>query len=408
MTDRLDLVVVGGGIVGLATALRLLEARPGLRLVLLEKEPDLASHQTGRNSGVVHSPNTYAPGSLKARLCAEGMADAITFAEAHGVPFERCGELIVATEPEELPRLAAIRDRAAANGVAAVELGPEAMGEVEPHVRGLRSLHVRATGITDWRWFALAVADEVRARGGEVRTGVEVRAIHREPGGPGGRSGGLRLETTVGDLRARDLVSCAGLHSDRLAGMTGDAGAIRIVPFRGDYAILRPEAQRLCRALVYPVPDPRFPFLGVHLTRRIDGAVWAGPNAVLALAREGYRRRDIDGRELAGVLGDRGFLRLAARYWRTGAVEMLRDLSRRMFVRAIARYTPEVTLADVSWGPSGIRAQALRRDGTLVEDFSIGGGEHVLHVRNAPSPAATASLAIGRVLSGQAIERFGL
>jgi L-2-hydroxyglutarate oxidase LhgO len=401
MADRADLVVVGGGIVGLATAYRLLEARPGLRLVVLEKEGRLATHQTGRNSGVIHSPNTYLPGSLKARLCAEGMREALAFADEHRIPYEICGELIVATSAEELPRLAAIAERARANGVALRELGPEAMLEVEPEVRGLRGLHVPSTGIIDWGRFALALGEALRARGGEIRTGVEVTAIHRP-------SDGLVLETTAGALPTRDLVTCAGLHADRLAAMTGHGGGLRIVPFRGDYAVLRPEARRFCRALVYPVPDPRFPFLGVHLTRRIDGEVWAGPNAVLAYAREGYRRRDVDGREMAGILGDRGFLRLASRFWRTGAAEQIRDLSLRLFLRALRRYTPDLALADLAWGPSGIRAQALRRNGRLVEDFAIVGGPHVLHVQNAPSPAATASLAIGRELARLAVERFGI
>ena len=401
MTDRADLVVVGGGIVGLATAWRLLEARPGLRLLVLEKEERLAAHQTGRNSGVIHSPNTYVPGSLKARLCAEGMRDALAFADEHGIPYEICGELIVATEEAELPRLAAVAGRAAANGVALRELGPEQMREVEPEVRGLRALHVPGTGIIDWGRFALSLADAVRARGGEIRTGAEVTAIRRTPAG-------LVLETTAGAVAARDMITCAGLHADRLAAMTGDARGIRIVPFRGDYAVLRPEARRFCRALVYPVADPRFPFLGVHLTRRIDGEVWAGPNAVLAFAREGYRRRDVDVRDLAETLGDRGFLRLVGRYWRTGATEMVRDLSLRLFLRALQRYTPDLSLADLAWGPSGIRAQALRRNGTLVEDFAITGGEHVLHVQNAPSPAATASLAVGRELATMAVARFGI
>lgn len=400
-SHRLDIVVVGGGIVGLATALRLLEARPALHLAVLEKEPELAMHQTGRNSGVVHSPNTYAPGSRKARLCGEGLAATYAFARARGIPFERCGELIVATEEDELPGLAAVRERATANGVEGIrELGPGELREVEPHVRGLRALHVPSTGIIDWRQFALALGDEVRAGGGEIRTGTEVRAIRRLPGG-------LAVETTAGTVETRDLVTCAGLHSDRLAAMTGHAGGVRIVPFRGDYAVLRPGARRLCRALVYPVPDPRFPFLGVHLTRRIDGDVWAGPNAVLALAREGYRRRDVDLRDLAATVTDRGFLRLAARHWRMGAVEQVRDLSRRLFLRAIQRYVPEVSLDDIAWGPSGIRAQALRADGTLIDDFDVAGGEHVLHVRNAPSPAATAALAIGRELATTAIEQFG-
>jgi L-2-hydroxyglutarate oxidase LhgO len=397
--QRADLVVVGGGIVGLATALRLLEARPDLRLLVLEKEARLAAHQTGRNSGVVHSPNTYAPGSLKARLCGEGMRDALAFAETHGIPYERCGELIVATADEELPRLAAIAERAAANGVAFRELGPEEMREVEPEVVGLRGLHVPGTAVMDWERFALAVADEVRARGGEIRTGSEVTAIRRT-------AGGLVLETRGGAVAAGHLVTCAGLHSDRLAAMTGHGKGIRIVPFRGDYAVLRPSARRFCRTLVYPVPDPRFPFLGVHLSRRIDGEVWAGPNAVLAYAREGYRRRDVDVRELAGILGDRGFLRLALRHWQTGAAELARDLSLRLFLRALRRYTPGLELADLSWGPAGIRAQAVRRNGTLVEDFAISGGDRVLHVQNAPSPAATASLAIGRELAALAVERF--
>ena len=398
---RTDLVVVGGGIVGLATALRLLEARPGLRLLVLEKEDRLAAHQTGRNSGVIHSPNTYAPGSLKARLCAEGMRDALAFADEHEIPYDLCGELIVATAEEELPRLAAIAEKAAANGVAFRELGPDAMRDVEPEVRGLRALHVPGTGIIDWERFALAVAAEVRGRGGEIRTGAEVTAIRRA-------ADGLVLETTGGAVAAGHLVTCAGLHSDRLAAMTGHGKGVRIVPFRGDYAVLRPEARRFCRTLIYPVPDPRFPFLGVHLTRRIDGEVWAGPNAVLAYAREGYRRRDVDLRDLAGILADRGFLRLAGRYWRVGAAELVRDLALPLILRALRRYTPGLQLADLTWGPSGIRAQAIRRNGTLVEDFAISGGDRVLHVQNAPSPAATAGLAIGRELAGLAVERFGI
>lgn len=398
---RADLVVVGGGIVGLATAYRLLEARPAVRLVLIEKEAELAAHQTGRNSGVIHSPNTYAPGSLKARLCREGMDAALAFADAHGIPYEICGELIVATVPAELPRLAAIAEKARANGSVLRELGPEAMLEVEPYVVGLRGLHVTSTGITDWKRFALALGDELRARGAEIRTESEVTAIRRTPDG-------IILETTAGTVAARNLVTCAGLHSDRLAALTGHASDIRIVPFRGDYAVLRPEARRFCRTLVYPVPDPRFPFLGVHLTRRIDGAVWAGPNAVLAFGREAYRRRDVNLRELGAIAAFPGFRRMALRYWRMGGAEMLRDWSRRLFVRALQAYTPEISLGDVAWGPSGIRAQAMRRDGSLVEDFAIGGGEHVLHVLNAPSPAATASLAIGRELAGMAIARFGI
>ena len=400
MTDPSDVLIVGGGIVGLATAYRLLERRPELRLVVIEKEPALAMHQTGRNSGVIHSPNTYAPGSLKARLCLEGKRDAIAFAEAHGIPYELCGEIIVALTPEELPRLAAIHERAVANGVEGIrELASEEIRELEPHAAGIRGLHVPSTGIIDWQRFALALGEEIRARGGLIRTSAKVTAIAR-------RADELVVETTAGACRARNLISCAGLWSDRVAAMTDDAGNERIVPFRGDYFVLRPASRDLCRTLIYPVPDPRFPFLGVHFTRRIDGEVWAGPNAVLAFAREGYRRRDISPRDLAGTVAYPGSLRLAMRYARMGLGEMWRDWYKGAFVGALRRYIPEIRSADLTWGPSGIRAQGLARDGRLVEDFSIGGSQRILHVRNAPSPAATASLAIGREISEMALGRF--
>jgi len=402
VTDRSDVLIIGGGIVGLATGYRLLQARPDLRLAVVEKEARLAMHQTGRNSGVIHSPNTYAPGSLKARLCLEGKRDAEAFADAHGIPYERCGELIVALTPDELPRLASIHERAVANGVEGIRvLDPDGMRELEPHAAGLRALQVPGTGIIDWQRFALKLGDEIRDRGGEIRTSAKVSAIERRPDE-------LVVETTAGRFRCRDLISCAGLWSDRVAAMTGDAGAERIVPFRGDYYVLRPEARHLCRTLIYPVPDPRFPFLGVHFTRRVDGEVWAGPNAVLAFAREGYRRLDISPGDLAATLTYPGFVRLARRYLRMGLGEMWRDWSKRAFVGALRRYVPDLRPSDLTGGPSGVRAQALTRDGRLVEDFSIGGSAHVLHVRNAPSPAATASLAIGRHIAELAIERFGL
>jgi (S)-2-hydroxyglutarate dehydrogenase len=394
-SDRADVVVVGGGIVGLATAYRLLQRRPGLRLVLLERESELATHQTGRNSGVIHSPNTYAPGSLKARLCAEGRRDALDFADAHDVPYRLTGELIVATEPEEIPRLDAIVERARANGVeGASTVGPEGIREIEPHVVGIRGLHVPETGIIDWRVFALALADEVRARGGEIRTGAAVTAI-----AAGSRE--VLVRSTGGALRAAGVVTCAGLWSDRVAAMTDPDPGVRIVPFRGDYYTLGPRAATLVHGLVYPVPDPRYPFLGVHLTRRIDDEVWAGPNAVLAFARDGYRRTDVDPGDLAGTLAFPGFLRLARQYWRTGAAEMWRDWSARSFLAAIRRYLPDVGPADIEPGPSGVRAQALAADGTLVEDFLLTERPRVVHVRNAPSPAATASLAIGREIAAR-------
>jgi L-2-hydroxyglutarate oxidase len=399
--SRAHVVVVGGGIVGLATAYRLLERRPDLRLVLLEKEPELSLHQTGRNSGVIHSPNTYAPGSLKARLCAEGRRDALAFADEHAVPYAMPGELIVATDPDEIPRLDAIAERTRANGVATARtIGPDEIREIEPNVAGVRALHVPETGIIDWRAFALALADAIRARGAEIRTGAAVTGI-----AAGSRE--VLVSSTQGAVRAAGVITCAGLWSDRVAAMTEVGGTdpdrgTRIVPFRGDYFVLRPRAAALVRGLVYPVPDPRYPFLGVHLTVRIDGEVWAGPNAVLAFARAGYRRRDVDVRDMAEVLTNRGFVTLARTYWRTGAAEMWRDWWAPSFVAAIRRYLPMIEREDVEPGPSGVRAQAMGPDGTLVEDFLLTVRPRVVHVRNAPSPAATASLAIGREIAERA------
>ena len=402
MSDRRDVVVIGGGIVGLATAYRLLEERPDLRLTVVEKEPELATHQTGHNSGVLHAGLYYAPGSLKATLCREGKAELEEFAAAHAIPVERCGKLVVALDSGELPRLEAVRARAEANGVPGLEaVGSERICEIEPHAVGVRGLWSPETAIVDFRRVALAIADEVRARGGTIMTGwpvssIDVRDTEVVVGGPDGA-------TVTGSM----VVACAGLHADRIARLTGDDPEPRIVPFRGDYYTLTPDATALVRGLIYPVPDPRFPFLGVHFTRRIDGSVWAGPNAVLAFAREGYRRRDFRPGDLAGTLAYPGFLRLASRYLRTGLTEMWRDWWKPAFVRDLQRYVPEITGDQLTFGPSGVRAQALGRDGTLVDDFSLGGSGRVLHVRNAPSPAATSSLAIGRVLATTALERLG-
>jgi L-2-hydroxyglutarate oxidase LhgO len=400
--DVVDVAIVGGGIVGLATAYRLLQAREDLRLAVLEKEDELATHQSGHNSGVLHAGIYYTPGSSKARLCREGKAELERFASEHGIPFEHCGKLVVALHGSELPRLAELRERGLANGVEGLEeIGPERMRELEPHAAGIRALWSPRTGIIDFRRVALAYADEVRTRGGALHLSSEVRGI-RETGTE------LVLVTARGDVKARHVIACAGLHADRVAAMTGGGGASRIVPFRGDYYTLAPSARHLVRGLIYPVPDPRFPFLGVHFTRRIDGEVWAGPNAVLAFAREGYRRSDVNLRDLAGVATYPGFLRLAGRYLRTGLAEMWRDVSKSAFAAELRRYLPALRDDELTFGPSGVRAQALRRDGTLVDDFDLGGHGRVLHVRNAPSPAATSSLAIGRVLAEQALERFGL
>ncbi|MBI3747464.1 MAG: L-2-hydroxyglutarate oxidase [Chloroflexi bacterium] len=404
MTARVDVAIIGGGIVGLATALRLREARPRLRITVLEKERELATHQSGHNSGVVHAGLYYASGSLKARLCRQGKADLEAFAESHGIPIRYPGKLVVALDEAELPRLADLKVRATTNGVEGLEeIGPDRIRELEPQAAGIRALWSPRTGIIDFRAVALAYADDLTARDVAIRTDHRVTALLQH-------SGGVVISTTSGELQAAHVIACAGLQADRVAAMTGEVGrdASRIVPFRGDYYRLVPEARSLVTRLLYPVPDPRFPFLGVHFTPRHDGEVWAGPNAVLAFAREGYRRSDIDLRDLAQTLTYPGFLRLARRFWRVGAAEMWRDLSKRAYVREMQRYLPAIRSDQVRFGPSGVRAQAVRHDGTMVDDFDLGGSGRLLHVRNAPSPAATSSLAIGRMLADSAIERFSL
>ena len=387
---------------GLATAYQLLLRKPGLSLAVIEKETELAAHQSGHNSGVLHAGLYYAPGSRKTRLCLEGKAAVEKFAEERGIPYLHCGKLVVAVSEDELPRLAAVRERALSNGVEGLEeVGPERIREIEPHAAGIRALWSPRSGIIDFRRVALAYAEEVRARGGAILTGREVRGIQE-------RGGERVVQTSGGDLVCRNLVSCAGLYSDRVAAMTGAAGTERIVPFRGDYYTLLPRARHLVRGLIYPVPDTRFPFLGVHFGATMDGRIRAGPNAVLAFAREGYRRTDLSFRDLSETLAFPGFRRLAGKYWRTGIAEMWRDWSKRAFTARLQRYVPEIRGEDLFFGPSGVRAQSLSADGTLVEDFSIGESPGVLHVRNAPSPAATASLAIGRELTELAANRFGL
>jgi L-2-hydroxyglutarate oxidase LhgO len=397
-----DVVIVGAGIVGLATGLQLLRRRPALRLAILERESRIASHQSSHNSGVVHAGLYYAPGSLKARLCREGKSALERYCEERAIPLQRVGKLVVATQPEELARLDALRSRAEANGVEGLEaVGPERIREIEPAAVGLAGLWSPGTGIVEYRRVAEAYAADIEAAGGRILTSHRLAGVRRD-----GRD--RVLETTSGAIRSRKVVACAGLWADDVAAMTGGAGPERIVPFRGDYYTLRTEARSLVRGLIYPVPDPRFPFLGIHLTRRIDGEVIAGPNAVLAFARTGYRRRDLNVADLARAVAFRGFLRLAARYWRTGLAELWRDVSRGAFLATLQRYVPALRGEHLVFGPSGVRAQALDPDGRLVDDFRLGGDDAVLHVRNAPSPAATASLAIGRELAETAIGRFEL
>ncbi len=407
MSDRFDLVVVGGGIVGLATTLQLLRRLPDLRVVILEKEPEVAMHQSGHNSGVLHAGLYYVPGSLKARLCTEGKAAVEAYATEKGIPFELCGKLVVALNEGELERFETLKARATANNVPGLrDVGPDEIREIEPYAAGIRALHSPKTGIIDFRRVALAYADDVRAMGAEIRTNSRVSGIEE-------RSGELIVTVSGRDgvereVVGRNVISCAGLQSDQVAAMTGAGSAERIVPFRGDYYTLTPDAHHLCRGLIYPVPDPSFPFLGVHFTKRIDGEVWAGPNAVLAFAREGYARSDISPRQLAGTLMYRGFQRLAIKYLRTGLAEMWRDFWKGAFLAEMQRYVPEIRGEQIFFGPSGVRAQSLRSDGSMVDDFSLGESEHVIHVRNAPSPAATASLAIGGELAQRAIARFEL
>ncbi|WP_051845105.1 L-2-hydroxyglutarate oxidase [Streptomyces sp. NRRL S-813] len=389
-----DVLVIGGGIVGLATAYAITRAAPGTRVTVLEKEPGPARHQTGRNSGVIHSGIYYRPGSLKARYAVRGAAEMVKFCAEYGVAHAVTGKLIVATEREELPRLHALVQRGRENGIPVRELGASQIGEYEPEVRGLAAIHVGTTGICDYVAVARRLAD---ASGAEIRYGARVVRVDRRP------ELGVAVRTARGDVvRARVLVNCAGLRCDEVARLTGDEPGVRIVPFRGEYyELARPE---LVRGLVYPVPDPAFPFLGVHLTRGIDGGVHIGPNAVPALAREGYGWGVVRPRELAGTLSWPGAWRMARRHWRYGAGEMRRSLSKAAFTEAVRRLLPGVAEDDLVPAAAGVRAQAVLRDGTLVDDFLIREGPRAVHVLNAPSPAATASLPIGREVARRALE----
>ncbi|WP_338698076.1 L-2-hydroxyglutarate oxidase [Streptomyces sp. Q6] len=388
-----DVLVVGGGIVGLSTAYAVSRAAPGTRVVVLEKEAGPARHQTGRNSGVIHSGIYYRPGSLKARFAVRGAAEMVKFCAEYGVPHEVTGKLIVATGRDELPRLHALVQRGRENGIPVRELGPAQIQEYEPEVRGLAAIHVGTTGIADYRAVAERLAE---SSGADIRYGADVVQIDRRAGL------GVAVRTAAGEIvRGRVLVNCAGLQCDRVARLTGDDPKMRIVPFRGEYyELARPE---LVRGLVYPVPDPAFPFLGVHLTRGIDGGVHVGPNAVPALAREGYRWSVVRPGELAGTLAWPGSWRIARQHWRYGAGELRRSASKRAFTDAVRRLVPAVDPQDMVRADAGVRAQAVLRDGTLVDDFLIREGERAVHVLNAPSPAATASLPIGREVARRAL-----
>ncbi len=395
------IAVVGGGIVGLATARAL--ARRGEQVILLEKEPEIARHQTGRNSGVVHAGLYYAPGSLKARMAVAGAASMYAYAREKGIAHDNCGKLVVACDESELPGLARLAERAAANGVPATTLTPEQAREHEPYVRCVRALHVETTGIIDYPGVCRALADDIVAASGELRLGVAFHGAESLGAGDGGGAGGagVRLATSAGDLTVDAMVACAGLYADRVAAASGVVPEARIVPFRGEYFELAPDKHYLVRGLIYPVPDPRFPFLGVHLTRMVRGGVHAGPNAVLALRREGYTWRDIDLAELRESLAWPGLWQLARRNLVPGTREVVRSLSRAQFAASLSRLVPGIEAADLHPAPAGVRAQALRRDGSMVEDFLVQTHGRQVHVLNAPSPAATAALEIADHLAAQ-------
>ncbi len=398
-----DIAVVGGGIVGLSFAMQASERFPRLRIVVLEKEAGVARHQTGHNSGVIHSGVYYKAGSLKARLCVAGAREIVEFCSRHGIPHEVCGKLIVATNAEEGARLDDLLARGVANGLEGLRLlGREAMLEIEPHVGGVRALLVPSTGITDYSAVTAKYAEIATGRGAEVKTNAGVVGFDRGSDvnsgdvKPGARSDAVVVRTRAGDFSARYVVNCAGLYSDRVARLAGDDPGMMLVPFRGEYYDLAAVRQELVRGLIYPVPDPQYPFLGVHFTRRIQGNVDAGPNAVLAFRREGYRWRDFDLGEAIEVFMDTGFRAMARRHWRNGLSEFRRSLRKREFVRSCQRLVPEVRMEDMTPGGSGVRAQAVEADGALVDDFRFVARERFLHVLNVPSPAATASLPIGR------------
>ena len=400
-SSQYDIVIIGGGILGLSTAMQLLERSPQWRVAVVEKEEELATHQTGHNSGVMHSGIYYRPGSHKAQFCVAGLNNMVKFCEENEIEFQQCGKVIVALHESELGRLQDLYERGTANGVRDLEIvGPERLKEIEPHTAGVRALWAPHTGIVDFTKVAAAFANKFHQAGGDIFTGAAVKKITRS-------TGSVALETTKGTLQVKYLINCAGLYADKVASMTGENIGVRIIPFRGEYYTLRQESHHLVSGLIYPVPDPQFPFLGVHFTRNIKGHVEAGPNAVMALRREGYRKRDFSLGDSLGNLAYPGFWKMALKYWKIGMGEVYRSYSRRVFLRDLQRLLPEIQNSDLASGGSGVRAQAVARDGSLLDDFSIIQSGDAIHVLNAPSPGATSSLAIGEHIAGLAIENFG-
>jgi (S)-2-hydroxyglutarate dehydrogenase len=390
-----DVIIVGGGIVGLATALQLQRTRPGLKILLIEKESALAKHQTGNNSGVIHSGLYYKPGSLKAANCIRGYYLLVEFCKEQGIPFELCGKIVVATEESERPQLNTLYERGLQNGLTGLKrLGKEELKEYEPHVNGLEGIHVPQTGIVDYRLVAEKYGEVLRANDAAIHLSEKVVSIK-----------GNQVVTDKGSYTGKLVINCAGLYSDKVAAMTVEKLNVRIIPFRGEYFKLRKEKEYLVRNLIYPVPDPSFPFLGVHFTRMAKGGVEAGPNAVLAFRREGYRKSDINLKELAESLAWPGFQKVAKKYWRTGMGEMYRSFSKAAFTTALQKLIPEIQSEDLDTGGAGVRAQACDREGGLVDDFLILESDYAINVCNAPSPAATSSLAIGETVAALALKR---
>jgi len=397
-----DLIIIGGGIVGLSTALQTTRHFPRLRLLVVEKEDAIARHQSGHNSGVIHSGIYYKPGSIKARSCVEGAAAMAEFCQEHGVPYEICGKVIVATQPEEVPRLQELLERGKTNGLAALRmLRAEEIREIEPACRGVQGIHVPSTGITDYAVVCAKFAELIVKNGGEILTGCKVRGVTE-------KNSELVIKTTQEDLVTRSAVNCAGLHSDRVSRLSGSKPDMQIVPFRGEYYDLIPERRHLVRNLIYPVPNPRFPFLGVHFTRRIHGGVDAGPNAVLAFKREGYHKSDFSLRDFWAEFTFPGLWRMVGKNWQMSIGEFYRSLSKRAFVAGLQRLMPEIRESDLVPGSAGVRAQAMRGDGSLVDDFQFTCSRKMLNVCNVPSPAATASIPIGRRIVRMASESLGL
>lgn len=400
--QKYDIGVIGGGIIGLATAMRLAQEFPRYKVVVLEKEPEIAQHQTGHNSGVIHAGIYYAPGSQKANFCSTGGKLLRQFCDERGIPYEMCGKVIVATSESELPGLQELYRRGTANGAEGLEvIGPERLKELEPHAAGVKAIWSPNTGIIDYRKVASAYATEMRESGGDLFTGTQVMAIAR-------RDGALFLETSKGEVQARYIINCAGLHADKVARMMGVDIGVRIVPFRGEYFSIRPDRAHLVRGLIYPVPNPRLPFLGVHFTRRITGEVEAGPNAVLAFAREGYRKTSFNLGDVIGTLGYTGFWRMARTYWKTGVDEQYRSIFKKVFLRSLQTLVPEIQMEDLVEPGAGVRAQAVNRKGQLLQDFSIAETQNAIHVLNAPSPGATSSLTISRYIVDLARKSFSL